>query len=49
MGTVKIANRLVGDDRPCFLVTEIVINHNGNVRPLRNSAAAELKVKGYRL
>jgi N-acetylneuraminate synthase len=31
MGTVKIANRLVGDDRPCFIVAEIGINHNGDI------------------
>jgi hypothetical protein len=29
MGTIKIANRLVGDNQPCFIVAEIGINHNG--------------------
>ncbi len=36
MGTVKIANRLVGGDRPCFVVAEIGIDHKGDVRPLRD-------------
>src|SRR3954453_12529682 len=31
MATVRIANRLVGDDQPCFIVAEIGINHNGDV------------------
>ncbi|MGD0787158.1 MAG: N-acetylneuraminate synthase family protein [Terracidiphilus sp.] len=31
MGTIKIANRLVGDDQPCFVVAEIGINHNGDI------------------
>ena len=31
MSTVRIGNRLVGNDRPCFIVAEIGINHNGDV------------------
>ncbi len=31
MSTVKIGNRLVGDDQPCFIIAEIGINHNGNI------------------
>jgi N-acetylneuraminate synthase len=31
MGAIKIANKLVGDDQPCFIVAEIGINHNGDV------------------
>lgn len=31
MGTVRIGNRLVGDDQPCFIIAEIGINHNGDV------------------
>ncbi len=31
MGTIRIGNRLVGDDQPCFIVAEIGINHNGDV------------------
>jgi N-acetylneuraminate synthase len=31
MGTIKIANRLVGDDQPCFIAAEIGINHNGDI------------------
>jgi len=29
--SVKIGNSLVGDGRPCFIVAEIGINHNGDV------------------
>jgi N-acetylneuraminate synthase len=31
MSTIRIGNRLVGDDQPCFIVAEIGINHNGDV------------------
>lgn len=31
MSTVKISNRVVGDDQPCFIIAEIGINHNGNI------------------
>ena len=31
MSTVRIAQRLVGEDQPCFVVAEIGINHNGDV------------------
>jgi N-acetylneuraminate synthase len=40
--TVKIADRQVGDDHPCFVVAEIGINHNGDLDLVRKliSAAA---------
>lgn len=28
---IKIADRLVGDDHPCFVIGEIGINHNGSI------------------
>ena len=31
MSTVKISNRVVGDDQPCFIIAEIGINHNGDI------------------
>ena len=31
MSTIKIGNRLVGDDQPCYVIAEIGINHNGNI------------------
>jgi N-acetylneuraminate synthase len=31
MGTIRIGNRLVGDEQPCFIVAEIGINHNGDI------------------
>lgn len=31
MARVKIANRYVGDNSPCFIIAEIGINHNGSV------------------
>jgi N-acetylneuraminate synthase len=31
MTAVKLGNRLVGDGRPCFIIAEIGINHNGDV------------------
>jgi len=31
MGTIKIGDRLVGDDQPCYVIAEIGINHNGNI------------------
>ena len=29
---VKIGNRLVGDGKPCFIIAEIGINHNGSLK-----------------
>jgi N-acetylneuraminate synthase len=34
--TVQIANHLVGDDQPAFIIGEIGINHNGNLDITRN-------------
>ena len=31
MATVRIGNKLVGDDQPCYIVAEVGINHNGDV------------------
>ncbi len=31
MSTIRIGNRVVGGDQPCFIVAEIGINHNGDV------------------
>jgi N-acetylneuraminate synthase len=31
MSTIRIGNRLIGDDQPCFIIAEIGINHNGDV------------------
>ncbi len=31
MSVVKIGNRLVGEDHPCYIVAEIGINHNGDI------------------
>src|ERR1700693_3667378 len=31
MSTVKVGNRLVGEDSPCFIIAEIGINHNGDI------------------
>ena len=31
MSTVKIGDKLIGDDQPCFIVAEIGINHNGDI------------------
>ena len=31
MGTIRIGNRLIGDDQPCFIIAELGINHNGDV------------------
>ena len=32
MNTVKIADKLVGDNQPCFIIAEIGINHNGDLQ-----------------
>jgi len=31
MSAVRIGNRLIGDDQPCFIIAEIGINHNGDI------------------
>ena len=39
---IKIGNRLVGDDEPCFVVAEIGINHNGDLDITRKLISAAL-------
>jgi N-acetylneuraminate synthase len=29
---IKIGNRLVGDGQPAYIIAEIGINHNGNLK-----------------
>jgi N-acetylneuraminate synthase len=31
MSTVKVGNRAIGDDEPCYIIAEIGINHSGNI------------------
>ena len=31
MTTIKIGNKHVGDNQPCFIIAEIGINHNGEL------------------
>jgi len=31
MSKIRIGNRLVGNDQPCFIIAEIGINHNGDI------------------
>ena len=31
MSTIKIENKIVGDNQPTFVIAEIGINHNGNM------------------
>ncbi len=31
MSSVKVGDRLIGDDQPCFIVAEIGINHSGDI------------------
>jgi N-acetylneuraminate synthase len=31
MSTVKVGNRAIGDDEPCYVIAEIGINHSGNI------------------
>jgi len=31
MSTVKLGNKLVGDDNPCYIIAEIGVNHNGDM------------------
>src|SRR3569832_2370450 len=35
MSTVRIGNRLVGDEQPCFVIAELGINHNGDIDPAK--------------
>ena len=29
--TVKVGNKIIGDNHPCFIIGEIGINHNGSL------------------
>ncbi len=31
MNSIKIGNRLIGDDEPCFIIAEVGVNHNGDI------------------
>ena len=31
MGTIRVGNKLIGNDQPCFIIAEIGINHNGDI------------------
>ena len=31
MGVVRIQGRAIGDDRPCFVIAEAGVNHNGSL------------------
>ena len=43
MNKVKIANTFVGDDRPCYIVAEIGINHNGDVELAKKMIDAAIR------
>lgn len=40
MKVISIGDRLIGDDKPCFVVAEIGINHNGDLQIAKDSMAA---------
>jgi len=46
MKTIRIGNRVIGDDEPTYIIAEIGINHNGEVKLAKEliDAAAEAKV-----
>ncbi|MGA7245219.1 MAG: N-acetylneuraminate synthase family protein [Terracidiphilus sp.] len=31
MGNIRVGNKAIGDDQPCYIVAEIGINHNGDI------------------
>jgi hypothetical protein len=31
VNSIKIGNRLIGDDEPCFIIAEVGVNHNGDI------------------
>lgn len=54
-GTITIGKRSIGDGQPCFIVAEIGINHNGDMKLARrmiDAAAAAgadaVKFQNYR-
>ena len=40
MSKVKIGNRRIGDDYPCYIIAEIGINYNGDLNIAKQSIAA---------
>jgi len=46
MKTIKIGDRVIGDDQPTYIIAEIGINHNGDVKLAKEliDVAAEAKV-----
>ena len=50
MNVISVGNRLIGDGRPCFLVAEVGINHNGDTQLAHRciDAAAEAGADGVK-
>lgn len=46
MATVQIGNRSIGDGNPCFIVSEIGINHNGDLGIAKDLIDATVKSGG---
>jgi N-acetylneuraminate synthase len=40
MKTVNLAGRTIGDDEPCYIIAEVGINHNGDVKLAKKLIAA---------
>ncbi len=43
MTTVDLSHRLVGDDQPCMVISEIGINHNGDLQTCKDLIEASTK------
>ena len=32
MAEIKIGNKIIGENHPCFIIAEIGMNHNGDIK-----------------
>jgi sialic acid synthase SpsE len=45
MKTIKIANRIIGENKPCFIIAEAGINHNGSMELAKKLIDAAVDAK----
>jgi N,N'-diacetyllegionaminate synthase len=43
MDTVTIGKRVIGDGNPCFVIAEIGVNHNGDIKLAKKMISAAVK------
>ena len=45
MKSIKIKNKIIGEDQPCFIIAEAGVNHNGNIELAKKLVDVALEAK----